>query len=111
MLSFLSKKFLVSISIFYKDFLTQAARYFCEKNNTMPFSTVVKIKLDNFEIYGLITYETKEKKVIFIPTSPVPTSGFIVVVPSEKVIKTNIRPEDLIKFTLTSGAFDLISKL
>jgi uncharacterized membrane protein len=40
---------------------------------------------------------------VFIPTTPNPTSGFLAVVPSEKIFPLNISVEDAVKMVLTGG--------
>ena len=103
-----SKTFLAGLSTLYKDFLVQAAKYFCEENEKQPFSKIVKVDIgNNIKIFGLVSYETKTHKIVFIPTSPNPTSGFILIVPTEKVSETDIPTENIMKFTLTSGAFKM----
>lgn len=108
LIGFFSKTFLAGLSTLYKDFLVQAAKYFCEENEKRPFSKVVKVDIGNeIKLFGLVSYETETHKIVFIPTSPNPTSGFILIVPTEKVSETDIPTENIMKFTLTSGAFKM----
>jgi uncharacterized membrane protein len=58
---------------------------------------------------GFVTGEQKglgqEKLLsVFIPTTPNPTSGFLVLVPESDVIKLNMSVADGIKFTISLGA-------
>ncbi|MFP4013984.1 MAG: DUF502 domain-containing protein [Chitinispirillaceae bacterium] len=41
---------------------------------------------------------------VFIPTSPNPTSGFTVIVPSKKIRPLNVSVEEAVKMVLTGGA-------
>ena len=57
---------------------------------------------------GFVTGEQKglgpEKLIsVFIPTTPNPTSGFLVLVPESEVIKLNMTVADGIKFTVSLG--------
>ncbi len=47
--------------------------------------------------------EGEEKLVIFIPTTPNPTSGFLVAIPKKDVKFLDISVEDAFKFILTAG--------
>ena len=51
-------------------------------------------------------YEKTNKKCvcIFIPTTPIPTGGFLIIVPEEKVIKLDMSVEDGFKYIISIGA-------
>lgn len=79
------------------------------------FQTVVLVEYPREGIYsvGFITSEQAEevsekthKKCvcIFIPTTPIPTGGFLIIVPEEKVIKLNMSVEDGFKYIISIGA-------
>jgi uncharacterized membrane protein len=79
------------------------------------FQTVVLVEYPREGIYsvGFITseqavevYEKTNKKCvcIFIPTTPIPTGGFLIIVPEEKVIKLNMSVEDGFKYIISIGA-------
>jgi uncharacterized membrane protein len=79
------------------------------------FQTVVLVEYPREGIYsvGFITSEqaaevqekTNKKCVcIFIPTTPIPTGGFLIVVPEEKVIKLDMSVEDGFKYIISIGA-------
>lgn len=79
------------------------------------FQTVVLVEYPREGIYsvGFITseqaqevYEKTNKKCvcIFIPTTPLPTGGFLIIVPEEKVIKLNMSVEDGFKYIISIGA-------
>jgi uncharacterized membrane protein len=79
------------------------------------FKTVVLVEYPRDGIYsvGFITseqpdeIETKTMKKcvrVFIPTTPIPTGGFLIVVPEEKVVKLGMSVADGIKYIISMGA-------
>lgn len=79
------------------------------------FQTVVLVEYPREGIYsvGFITseqtdevYEKTNKKCvcIFIPTTPIPTGGFLIIVPVEKVIKLDMSVADGLKYIISIGA-------
>ena len=79
------------------------------------FKTVVLVEYPREGIYsvGFITSDqdnpihraTKEKIVcVFIPTTPIPTGGFLILVPVEKVTKLDISVADGFKYIISLGA-------
>jgi uncharacterized membrane protein len=79
------------------------------------FKTVVLVEYPREGIYsvGFITSEranevekkTKEKCVcVFIPTTPIPTAGFLVIVPAEKVTKLDMSVAEGFKYIISLGA-------
>jgi uncharacterized membrane protein len=79
------------------------------------FKTVVLVEYPREGIYsvGFITSEqadavqrkTNEKCVcVFIPTTPIPTGGFLIIVPQEKVIKLDMSVADGFKYIISIGA-------
>ena len=79
------------------------------------FKTVVMVEYPREGIYsvGFITseqadevYEKTDKKCvcIFIPTTPIPTGGFLIIVPEEKVIKLDMCVADGFKYIISVGA-------
>ena len=79
------------------------------------FKTVVLVEYPREGIYsvGFITSERAEeveqktgKKCvcIFIPTTPIPTGGFLIVVPEENVIKLDMNVADGFKYIISVGA-------
>jgi uncharacterized membrane protein len=79
------------------------------------FKTVVLVEYPREGIYSVgfitseaedeITENTFEKCVaVFIPTTPIPTSGFLVLVPIEKVTKLDISVADGFKYIISLGA-------
>ena len=83
--------------------------------NKDSFKTVVLVEFPREGMYsiGFITNEqrgevqqkTKEQIVaVFIPTTPNPTSGFLVLVPEEKVTKLDMSVADGIKYIVSLGS-------
>jgi len=79
------------------------------------FKTVVLVEFPRAGMYsvGFLTSEkhdeiqtkTNEKVVcVFVPTTPNPTSGFLVVVPEDKVTKLDMSVADGIKYIISLGS-------
>jgi len=79
------------------------------------FKTVVLVEFPREGMYsiGFLTSEqhdevqkkTKEKVVcVFVPTTPNPTSGFLVLVPEDKVTKLEMSVADGIKYIISLGS-------
>ncbi len=79
------------------------------------FKTVVLVEYPREEIYsvGFITSDREdevqekigEKCVcVFIPTTPIPTGGFLIIVPVEKVTKLDMSVADGFKYIISLGA-------
>jgi uncharacterized membrane protein len=45
----------------------------------------------------------RELAVVYVPTSPNPTSGYIEIVPLEKVVQTDWTMEEAMSFVMTGG--------
>lgn len=74
------------------------------------FREVVLTEFPRQGIYavGFITNETvdesgKEFSIVFIPTTPNPTSGFALVVPRGEVIRTTLTIEEGLKYVVSGG--------
>jgi uncharacterized membrane protein len=83
--------------------------------NKNSFKTVVMVEFPSAGMYsvGFITSEqhaevqqkTKERIVsVFVPTTPNPTSGFLVLVPEDKVTRLDMSVSEGIKFIVSLGA-------
>lgn len=79
------------------------------------FQTVVLVEYPREGLYsvGFITceqaeevYDKTNKKCVcvFIPTTPIPTGGFLIVAPEEKVIKLDMSVADGLKYIISLGA-------
>lgn len=78
------------------------------------FSNVVLIEFPMRGMYSLafktsnssqLACDITGKKLIniFLPTTPSPTSGFYLMVPEDKIIPTNISPEEAFKLIISAG--------
>jgi uncharacterized membrane protein len=83
--------------------------------NKSAFRTVVVVEFPHPGVYsiGFITSEQQEevqaktgRKVVcvFVPATPNPTSGFLLMVPAEKVVKLDMSVADGIKYVISLGA-------
>jgi len=79
------------------------------------FKTVVLVEFPREGMYSLgfltseqrdeVQMKTKEKVVsVFVPTTPNPTSGFLVLVPEDKVTKLDMSVADGIKYIISLGS-------
>ena len=79
------------------------------------FKTVVLVEYPREGVYsiGFLTNERADevqKKTdqncvcIFVPTTPIPTGGFLVIVPEEKVVKLDMSVADGLKYIISVGA-------
>jgi uncharacterized membrane protein len=84
-------------------------------SNKTAFRTVVLVEFPHAGTYsiGFITSDQQEtvqaktgQKVVcvFVPATPNPTSGFLLMVPEEKVIKLEMSVPDAIKYVISLGA-------
>ena len=57
---------------------------------------------------GIISEQTKEELVnVFVPTTPNPTSGFLLMVPKKDLIYLNVSFEQASKFIVSAGTSDI----
>jgi uncharacterized membrane protein len=47
---------------------------------------------------------------VFVPTTPNPTSGFLLVVPRERVVDTDISIEEAMKFVISAGSVSPVGR-
>jgi uncharacterized membrane protein len=94
--------------------IKQVNEAFSAGKNT-AFKTVVLVQFPREGLYsvGFITSEqhaevqakTHEKVVcVFVPTTPNPTSGFLVLAPEDKVIKLEMSVADAIRYIISLGS-------
>ena len=108
LLSGVSRAFLSFLAVVYGHFLEQAAKYFCDDNTTNPFREVVAIRLsDGVEVLGFSTNADSVNRVVFVPTSPNPTSGIILRIHEHHIRQTAMDREEFLRYTLTSGAYNM----
>ena len=56
------------------------------------------------ETKGEVQHKVSEEVVnVFVPTTPNPTSGFLLMVPKKDVIKLDMKPDDAIKMIMSAG--------
>ncbi|ANK91651.1 MULTISPECIES: DUF502 domain-containing protein [Rhizobium] len=92
------------------------------------FETVLKEQANSFKKVGLIEYPSpglwalvfvatdakgeiaskfnamgQDMVAVFLPPTPVPTAGFLVFVPREKIVMLDMSPEDAAKFLISGG--------
>jgi uncharacterized membrane protein len=83
--------------------------------NKTAFRTVVLVEFPHAGAYsiGFITSDQQEEVraktgrkmvCVFVPATPNPTSGFLLMVPEEKVIKLDMSVPDAIKYVISLGA-------
>ncbi len=88
-------------------------------NKSKSFASVVLLeypKKDSW-VLGFVTSESdffaealKEKEGIlhvFVPTTPNPTSGFLLIVPKSQTKETSLTTQEAMKFIISAGAVDL----
>jgi uncharacterized membrane protein len=79
------------------------------------FKTVVLVEYPSAGIYsvGFLTSERAEEieqktgqkcVCVFIPTTPIPTGGFLIIVPEDKIIKLDMTVADGLKYIISFGA-------
>lgn len=64
----------------------------------------VEYPKDGIWVPAYVTNRQGEHYVVFIPTSPNPTSGFTVIVHESKVVKSTLTFEDVTSFIISVGA-------
>ena len=107
------------IKVFYKTFKQIIETVF--KTNSSAFRDVVMLEYPRKGVWvlGFTTGEARgavkkniKKKLInvFIPTTPNPTSGFLLLVPLEDLKYLNVKVDDAIKTIVSAGIITLESK-
>lgn len=111
-INLIARLFLKGYAIYHQEFFKQGAKYFTSGNQTKPFQVIVEVTIDeDITILGFLTNKMDDDfSVIFIPTSRRLTSGFNIIVKNKKVKETKISPEDFLKYVVTSGAHQILSK-
>lgn len=69
------------------------------------FRRVVMLEYPRKGLYtlGFVTNTVKEKLLLFIPTSPNPTSGYFIIAPEEETIPLDISVEEGMKLIVSAG--------
>ena len=76
---------------------------------------LVEYPMKGFKTLGLLTNQCRgtggrQNWVVFVPTVPNPTSGFLGVFPEEEVFETNFTLEEAFKFFFSAGILELRGK-
>lgn len=93
--------------------LKKVISMFSSQNQTVAKEVVyVEYPKDGVWVPAYVTNRFETKYVLFIPTSPNPTSGFTVVVDKSKVVKSKMNIEEASSFIVSIGVdYDKISEL
>ena len=120
-LSFLGKKFLQLIDDLFKKIpilrtiysaFVQMTETFTQKDNTQKTVVLVEYPRKGIWAVGFATKENKgqisektneELMNVFVPTTPNPTSGFLLMVPKKDLIYLDISFEEASKFIVSAG--------
>ena len=88
----------------------QATQVFSSVNSNGKFSAVVLVDFPGSQLksIGLVTSTLKDQDgtnllTVYMPTSPFPTSGFLVVLPEGRVTPTDIAVDDAMKMIVSVG--------
>ena len=127
-LSFIGKKFLDFINTILGRIpilrtiysaIVQMTETFTQKNDNKKNVVLVEyprkgswaVGFATKENTGEITEKTKRKLVnVFVPTTPNPTSGFLLMFPKEEVIYLDMSFEEASKFIVSAGTSDVNTK-
>ena len=124
-LSFLGKKFLQLIDDLFKKIpilrtiysaFVQMTETFTQKDNTQKTVVLVEYPRKGIWAVGFATKENKgqisektneELMNVFVPTTPNPTSGFLLLVPKKDLIFLDISFEQASKFIVSAGTTNI----
>lgn len=92
--------------------LKKVISMFSSQDKTVAKEVVyVEYPKDGIWVPAYVTNRHNDKYVLFIPTSPNPTSGFTVIVDKSKVIKSNMDIEEASSFIVSIGVdYDKVSE-
>jgi uncharacterized membrane protein len=65
---------------------------------------LVEYPKDDLWVAAYVINKAEGLSVLFVPSSPIPTSGYTVIVKNEKLIKTSLTLEEASKFIISMGA-------
>jgi uncharacterized membrane protein len=93
--------------------LKKVISMFSSQNQTVAKEVVyVEYPKDDIWVPAYVTNRFEDKYVLFIPTSPNPTSGFTVIVDKKKVLKSKMNIEEASSFIVSIGVdYDKIAEL
>jgi uncharacterized membrane protein len=111
------ERFLKRIPLINKVYVAtyQISQAFLGKPDRRLFSKVVLVEFPKEGCYAVgfvtatVTGEIGEKTPcklcsVFVPTTPNPTSGFLILEPEERIIVLDMSVEDAIKFVISAGS-------
>ena len=88
----------------------QATDVFSSVSAEGVYKSVVLVEFPGYGLtsIGLVTGTIKDRKgndllVVYMPTSPFPTSGFLVILPKDQVTPTDLAVDDAIKMVVSAG--------
>ena len=88
----------------------QATDVFSSVSTNGRYTSVVLVEFPGYGLtsIGLVTGRIKDRKgndllVVYMPTSPFPTSGFLVILPEDQVTATDLGVDDAIKMIVSAG--------
>lgn len=93
--------------------LKKVISMFSSQNQTVAKEVVyVEYPKEGIWVPAYVTNRFENKYVLFIPTSPNPTSGFTVIVAKDRVIKSQMNIEEATSFIVSVGVdYDKVSEL
>ena len=93
--------------------LKKVVNMFSSHDRTIAKEVVyVEYPKDNMWMTAYVTNRHDDKYVLFIPTSPNPTSGFTVIVDKSKVVKSAMNIEEASSFVISVGVdFSKLSEI
>ncbi len=101
------------INIIFKALKEISLNIFSPKNKSFKHVVLVNLSKNNAYILGFLTsldiikIKIKNKTIdamnIFVPTTPNPTSGFVLIIPVKNIIVTDISPEVALKSIFSLG--------
>jgi len=84
--------------------LKKVINMFSSHDRTIAKEVVyVEYPKDNMWMTAYVTNRYEDKYVLFIPTSPNPTSGYTVIVDKSKIIKSAMNIEEASSFIISVG--------
>ena len=88
----------------------QATQVFSSVNSQTKFTSVVLVDFPGPELrsIGLVTSRLKDQTgktllAVYMPTSPFPTSGFLVILPEDRVTPTDMPVDEAMKLIISAG--------
>ena len=93
--------------------LKKVLSMFSSQDKTVAKEVVyVEYPKDGLWVPAYVTNRHNDKYVLFVPTSPNPTSGFTVIVDKSKVLKSNMDIEEASSFIVSIGVdYDKLSEM